>query len=137
MSFNLQVFSLLSSRVYDDVVDAGSLEKPSNVTIDGNTFSHTYTIANAANTVIYSNTIPSGFKALAIYSDHNTRALITDTGSNTFSVRTRGTAVDNEFGMPVLLPDNKTDSTDSNTINTIQIFNTSGNTAHVRIIAYD
>lgn len=136
MTINLQAFTRVSTRIDNTHVFAGSTQIPVNFAINGTKYDKVFSIANAANSVIYTNTNLEDFEYLFIASDYNVRLLIGDTNSNTFSVQLRGTGVDNRYGVPFILAFNHTTDA-SNTINTITAFNTSGNTAKIQILAID
>ena len=71
------------------------------------------------------------FNYLNIASDYNTRALISDNTGNTINLTLRGTGVSNKYGIPLALGSDNTLNT--NHINSITVFNVSGNSAKVRI----
>lgn len=136
MTINIQAYSRASARIDNTVVQAGSLERPVNFEITGSKYDTVFSIANSANAVIYTDSNLADFEYLWIASDHDVRLLIGDTNSNTFSFNLRGTDKDSRYGVPFILGYNHT--TDSgNTVNTITAFNTSGNTAKIRILAID
>lgn len=131
MSVNLQVFTRASARIDNTNVVAGSTERPINYTITGVKHERTVSIANAANSTVFAADI-SAFSFLLLESDYNTRVLLTDTNSNTFSIWLRGTGVSERYGVPFILANDNTSST--YIVNAIQVFNTSGNTAKVHIL---
>ena len=131
MSFLLQNFNYFSSLIDRERAYGGSLERPANITVDGEMHNQVHSIANAANTVVYNDEL-SGFKYLNIASDYNTRALIHDNTGNSFSLSLRGTAETKKYGIPLTLGEDQTASASAR-INTIRVFNSSGNTARVRI----
>jgi hypothetical protein len=133
MATNFQNFCRFSSRIDNTVVQGGTVERPVSFSIAGVKYDTTFSIANAANSTVYSTDL-ADFDYLWIESDYNVRALLTDTNSNTFSIQIRGSGVTNRYGIPFILGlDETTDA--SNTVNTVQIFNTSGNTCKVRVFA--
>lgn len=131
MTFPVQVWSRVDARLGSEHVKDGSLEVPTSIEVVGNAIEKIVTVANAANSVIY-NADLTGFLYLRVVTDFNTRLLITDTASNTFAVRLRGTGVADSFGIPFQLGADDTSS--SQTLNTLQIFNTSGNTAKIKLL---
>jgi hypothetical protein len=131
MSFQLQNFNYFSSLVDRERVYGGSMERPASITVDGEVHTQVHSIANAANTVVYNDEL-SGFKYLNIASDFNTRALIHDNTGNSFSVSLRGTAETKKYGIPLTLGEDQTSAANAR-INTIRVYNSSGNTAKVRI----
>lgn len=131
MTFNLQALARISARIDNTVVNAGTVERPVSISLTGKKYELVESIANAANTVIYNSNL-SSFNFLWIESDENVRVKLTDTNSNTFSIWLRGTGVSERYGVPFPLANDNTQST--YVINTIQVFNTSGNTAKVHII---
>lgn len=132
MAFNLQVFSRFSIRIDNTDLRGGSFEVPTTFDVDGEVFDRTYSIANAANSVVY-NTSISTFNFIFIQSDEDARLLITDTNTNTFSIWTRGTGVTSRYGVPFILANDNTEG--AYVVNTVQAFNTSGNTARIRVVA--
>lgn len=136
MAINLQAYSRVSTRIDNTVVQAGSIERPVNYAISGTKHDQVVSISNSANSVLYVAADLADFEYLYIASDYDVRLLIGDTNSNTFSLQLRGTGVDNRYGVPFILGYNHTTDA-SNTINTITAFNTSGNTARIRILALD
>lgn len=132
MSTNLQVFTAFSTRLNGQDKKGGSTANPFNYALTGEVYEFIDAIANGANSVMYSNTLGS-FDFLWLQSDYNTRVVITDTNSNTFSLHIRGTAVNNQYGIPLILAFDETDGGTA-VINAIQVFNTSGNTAHTRLV---
>lgn len=136
MAVNLQVFNRASTRIDNTIVFAGSAEIPANFSISGLKYESVFSIANSANTVIFTNSNLSDFELLFIESDYDVRLLIGDTNSNTFSVNIRGSGLDNRYGPALVLSYNHTTDA-SNTINTVTAFNSSGNTAKVHILGLD
>ncbi len=137
MAINFQSYTRASVRIDNTVVSAGSLERPVNFALGtGTKHDQVVSIANAANSVLYAAADLADFEYLYIASDYDVRLLIGDTNSNTFSIQVRGTGTDSRYGVPFILGYNHTTDA-SNTINTITAFNTSGNTAKVRILAVD
>ena len=131
MSVNLQLFARMSARIDNTIVVAGSTERPINYTITGIKHERTVSIANAANAALFAADV-SAFSLLWLESDYNTRVLLTDTNSNTFSIWLRGTGVSERYGVPFILANDNTASTFI--VNSVQVFNTSGNTAKVHIL---
>lgn len=134
---NLQVYSRYSSLIDSNLVDGGSMDIPTNITVNGLVHELTTSVANGANAVVYNDEL-SSFNFLYLSSSYNTRALITDTASNTFSINLRGTneGSNNNVRLGVALQLGSDKTADANTsINSIQVFNTSGNTASVRCVA--
>ena len=128
MSVNIQFWGKLAGLIYGEEVRGGSLEIPVSVAVTGNVHRRTAVLANATNSIVYNDEL-SGFSGAFISSDYNTRVLISDNAANTFSFTLRGTGEGGKMGVPLMLGDDQT--SDANTrINTIQIFNTSGNTAN-------
>jgi hypothetical protein len=132
----IQAYSRVSARIDNTVVSAGSLERPINFEASGTKYDKILSVANATNTVIYTSTNIEDFEYLYIASDRDVRLLIGDTNSNTFSFNLRGTGVDYRYGVPFILGYNHT-SDSGNTVNSITVFNESGNTAKVAILAID
>ena len=131
MAFSLQTYSRFSGRIDNQLTKGGSLEVPVTISVTGNVYNEVATVANGANTTIYNDDLGT-FTYLYLASDFNTRAKITDTNSNTFSIQLRGTGEAAKYGIPLTLGlDETTDA--SNTINTIQVFNTSGSSAKIFI----
>lgn len=128
----LQVFNRASARVDNELLSIGSCEIPVNLAVAGVKYDKTESIANGANSQVF-NAQLSAFKFLYVASDHNTRMVITDDNSNSMSFFLRGTGTDNKFGIPFILGFDDTTNT-SQVINSVRIFNTSGNTAKVRIV---
>lgn len=133
MSFNLQSYGRISSLIDGEPLEGGSIDTPVSIVINGQTYNRVFSIANGANSLVYNNDL-SGFEYLFIQSDFNTRALVTDNSGNSLSLGIRGTAKTNQYGIPFQLG---LDETANSTvlINAIRIFNTSGSTAKVKIIA--
>lgn len=129
---NFQVYGRFEGRFDNTVVQGGSIERPVFMNVGGTKFDQVFSIANAANTTIY-NAQLSDFDFLFIQSDYDLRLLLTDTASNTFSINIKGTGVNNRYGIPFILGLDETSS--GQTLNTVQAFNTSGNTAKVRTFA--
>ena len=130
MAFNLQHFDFFSARVDHEEVKGGTLYRSTNISVDGDVYEKVTTIANGANAAVYSLQL-SSFNYLNIASDYNTRALISDNTGNTFNITLRGTGVSSKYGIPVALGSDLTLNT--NHINSVTVFNESGNTAKVRI----
>jgi len=133
MAFSLQAFGFFSSLVDDEDVKGGSLERSITISVDGEVSKEVESIANGANTVVYSNS-PASFNFMYLASDYNTRALISDNTGNTFSLTLRGTGVSKKYGIPVMIGSPYT-SNSSGVINSITVFNESGNTAKVKCVA--
>lgn len=132
MATNLQIFGRFSGRVDGEVRQGGTVERPINVAIAGIDYSHVFSVANSANTTIYSANL-ADFNFIWIASDYTVAMKITDTNSNTFRLALVGSGVTGRYGIPFMLGDDGT--TGAFTINTVQVFNTSGNTAKIRIYA--
>lgn len=129
MSINLQTYGRFSVRIDERTVSAGSIEKPVNISIDGTSHQRVASIANASNTAMYSNEL-STFNYLYLASDYNTRIVVMDTESNSFSFQLRGTGEANKYGVEFKLGLDETLNS-SVTINSVHAYNTSGNTAKV------
>jgi len=134
MTINLQSFARLSALVDGEEEVVGSVERPFNLSITGLVFKNATSIANAANTVIYNNTLTT-FKVGFIESDEDLRIVISDNNSATYSLWTRGTGLAGKYGLPLIIP--KQNTSGSFLINTFTAFNTSGNTARVKITIFD
>ena len=132
MSNILQIFGRFSGRIDNAVVQGGSVERGVKVTTAGLKYDKVFQIANTANSTIYSTDL-ADFNFLWVESDFTVALKLTDTNSNTFRLALVGSGVDNRYGVPLMLGDDGT--TGAFVINTIQAFNTSGNTAKVRIFA--
>jgi hypothetical protein len=128
----VQFYNYMGSRFTNQSIQAGSLERPVSVTVAGSKYEVEYEIANGANTLMYNNQLTS-FNTLYLVSDFNTRAQFGDTGNAAFSIGLRGTGNTEKFGVALTLGSDST--TSGNTINTIRVFNVSGSTATVRLIA--
>lgn len=131
MAINLQITTRASTRIDNTLVFAGSVERPVNFEITGLKYELVASIANAANAVIY-NTHLTAFTYMIVESDENVQIALTDTNSAAFSIWLRGTGITNRYGVPFQLANDNTTSTF--VINTVQAFNTSGNTAKVHIL---
>jgi hypothetical protein len=131
MAVNLQVINRASTRIDNTLVFAGTTERGVNFEITGLKYELTASIANSANAVIYNSNL-TAFSYLVVEADENVRILITDNSSASFSVWLRGTGVTSRYGLPLQLGNDNTTST--YIINTLQAFNTSGNTAKVHIL---
>lgn len=131
MAVNLQVINRASTRIDNTMVHAGTTERGVNFEITGVKYELTASISNAANAVIYNSHL-TAFSYLLIESDENVQIKLTDNASATFYVWLRGTGVTSRYGLPLQLGNDNTNSTAI--INTIQAFNTSGNTAKVHIL---
>jgi hypothetical protein len=132
MTFNIQVWQKLAGRVDGESVKRGSLEKPISISVTGNKFTKTETIANAANATMYADEL-GDFSYLRIVSDFNTRVVFTDTASATWNVQLLGTGRANEYGLPYQLGLDET-SNSTTTINSVVAHNESGSTAKVDIL---
>ena len=135
MAFPLQNWTRADVLIGNEPVSVGSIERPATINTTGNKYFLTETIANGANAVVYNSSL-TAFTYLYIASDFDTRMKLTDTGSNTFSVTLRGTNTEEKYGIPFQLGADETVNT-ATTLNTIQIFNTSGNTAKVKILVVE
>ena len=135
MAFNLQSYSRFAVRLFGEPVSAGSIEKPVSLSVTGNVHKKTATIANGANTAMYSAEL-TNFSFLYVASDYDVRLAMTDTDSSSFSVTISGTDVDNEYGIPFVLSSDET--VDANTtVNSVVAHNSSGSTATVTLIAIE
>lgn len=131
-STTLQVFNRASARVDNELLSIGSCEIPVNLAVTGTKYDKTESVANGANSQIF-NAQMSAFKFLYLVSDFDLRVLISDDNSNTFSFFIRGTGTDNKFGIPFILGYDDTTNT-SQVINSVRVYNSSGNTAKVRLV---
>ncbi len=125
-------YAKVDSRIDENRVDLGSLERPATVTVDGEVYDRVASIANAANSIVYADQLTS-FNFVMVQSDQDVRLLITDNASSSFSVTVKGTGVLNKYGVGFMLGSDKTASS-SVRINSLQAFNTSGATAKVRVL---
>ena len=129
----LQVFNRASARVDNELFSIGSCEIPVNVAVTGVKYDQTFSIANGANTQIF-NAQLSAFKYLFVASDFTVRLLISDDNGNTYSTFSRGTGTDNKLNLGFMLSTDDTTNT-SSVVNSVTCFNSSGNSARVRIVA--
>jgi hypothetical protein len=128
------LYGFLSARLGGRPVQAGSLERPHNVTVTGNIHRRDEAIANGANAVLYNDQM-GDFKVLYMESDFNVKVKITNTKGTSFELPLAGQANTEKYGVPFMLGDDTSGS--GNTVNTIQVFNTSGNTATVTCIVIE
>src|SRR3972149_5318933 len=135
MTFNLQIWQKLGSGVDGKSITRGSLEKPVSISVTGNKFAKTETIANAANATMYADEL-GDFSYMRIASDFNTRVVFTDTNSGTFNMQLRGTGRANEYGLPFQLGLDETVNS-TTTINSVVAHNESGSTAKVDIVVVE
>jgi len=135
MTFNLQAWQKLAARIDGESVARGSLEKPISISVTGNRFAKTETIANGANTTMYADEL-GDFNYLRIVSDFNMRVVFTDTASATFNMQLLGTGRANEYGLPFELGLDET-SNSSTTINSVVAHNESGSSAKVDILVIE
>lgn len=131
MAVNLQVITRASTRIDNTIVSGGTTERAVNFEITGQKYELTDSISDNSNSVVYNSNL-SEFKYLLLESDETVQIQITDTNSDTFSFWLRGTGVAGRYGVPFQLANDNTTSTF--VINTLQAFNTSGNTAKVHIL---
>ena len=133
MSFNIQVYSRVDGLLGTEAINDGSLDRAVTLPVTGQVLQKTFTIANAASKTIYSTDF-ANFKFLRVVSDLNTRMVLTDTASNTFAVRLRGTGVADKYGVPFQLGSDVTAS--GQTLITMVVHNASGNTAKVKVLVF-
>jgi len=130
MSFIVSCYARFASILDGTPYQGGSIEKPTTLVVAGQKEDPTYTIANAANATVYSNSIGQ-FEFAFIESDMNTRVVLTDTESNVFSLGLRGTGVAGRYGVGLPLGQGTTLNSNT-TINSIVVHNESGSSAQVR-----
>jgi hypothetical protein len=135
MTVNLQIWQKLAGRIDGESVKRGSLEKPVSLSVTGNIFAKTETIANAANATMYADEL-GDFTYMRIASDFNTRLVFTDTNSGTFNMQLLGTGRANEYGLPFQLGLDETVNS-TTTINSVVAHNASGSTAKVDIVVVE
>lgn len=134
MAVNLQAYGQYGVRLSGENYGKGSIETPINISITGCTYEATFTIANGANTVIYSNSLTS-FNYGFVVSDYNTRILITASDSNSLNLNLLGSGITGQFGLPLQLGGSATVNA-ATVINALQVFNVSGNAATVYIALF-
>lgn len=133
MATTVNIYQRLAYYMNENKREGGSVEKPVSVSIVGNDYVSTAAVANGANTTIYNNNLAS-FTTFYLAADQNTRVLLTDNASNSFSLTIRGSSVANQPGVALILGNGKTTS-DNAYITTAQVFNNSGSTSNVVCIA--
>ena len=132
MTATLNVWASAGARIDGRALPLGSHAVPTSISVTGNVHRRRDVIANGANSTMYSDEL-GRFSFGWIEADFNTRVLLTDTQSATFSLPVRGTGTAGVYGMPLFLPNDVT--TNSNvTINSIQVFNDSGSDATVNVV---
>lgn len=134
MTVNLQFMARISSLIDGESVIGGSVERPFNLQIAGLKYGQVFSLANAANTAIY-NALPAAWDIGWVEADENIRLVVTDNNSASWSEWVRGTGITSRYGIPQIFPFQNTSSTFL--INTITAFNTSGNTAKIKILLFD
>jgi hypothetical protein len=136
MAVTLQSYNRAVVRVDGTTYAAGSLETPVSVTITNEiVFQRVYSIATGANATVYDDTL-ANFDFIWVSSDFNTRLLCTNVNSVALNFQLLGTGTSGSYGVPFILGlDLSTNS--SVTINTLQVFNDSGSTANVLVLALD
>jgi len=114
----------------------GSLETPISVTATNEiVYQRVFSISNSANATVYDDTL-GNFDYLWVASDFNTRLLCTNVNSVALNFQLLGTGTSGSYGVPFVLGlDLSTNS--SVTINTLQVFNDSGSTANILVLALD
>lgn len=122
------LYGFLSGRIKNLPIEAGSLERPFNVAVAGSIHRFDQPIANGANAVVYNDQL-SDFKVMFLLSDFDVRAKITNTAGSSLALPIAGQGNTERYGAPLTLGDDTSGA--GNTINTVQVFNTSGNTAQV------
>lgn len=129
MSTTLQAYNKFVTIIDGEEVKAGSVERPTSLAVDGTVFRRVASIANAANTTMYSDELGT-FNFMHLASDFDTRVVLTDSSANSFSIQLRGTGEVGSYGLPFELGLDET--VDANTtLTTVAVFNTSGSTAKV------
>jgi hypothetical protein len=80
-------------------IEMGDINKPSSISVAGQTYRKEVTIAAAGNAVLYNDEL-SGFEVLGIQSDFTVRIALEDTAGtpNTFSLTSRGSGVSGTYG---------------------------------------
>ena len=131
MAFTLQSYSRAATQIDGETDNVGSVERPVSIAVDGDVFKTVSTIANGANAVIYNDELTT-FNYMHISSDYDVRLKFTDSASNTFNMQLKGTENTNKYGIGFQLGKDETAS-NAVTLNAVQAFNTSGNTAKVKI----
>lgn len=132
MAESLFVYAKVMGDFDTDLISLGSTQVPVSVNTTGHIHKRTAIIANAANTVVYNDELGT-FNFCWLASDYNTRVLITDNASASFSIQLLGTGTSGSYGVPLMLALDET-SNSSATINAIQVFNNSGSTAQVQCL---
>lgn len=131
MSVTLQVFGHVGGLIDKEEVDVGSLHRPVSVSVTGNVHRKTVTIANGANTTLYSDEL-GNFVLFYAVSDRTTRVVLTDTAGNSFNLPLRGTNTTGKYGVPLILGDDSTVNSNIS-INSVVVFNESGSSAKVKL----
>lgn len=123
-------------RVDGVTYQVGSLETPISVTATNEiVYQRVFSISNSANATVYDDTL-GNFDYLWVASDFNTRLLCTNVNSVALNFQLLGTGTSGSYGVPFVLGlDLSTNS--SVTINTLQVFNDSGSTANILVLALD
>jgi hypothetical protein len=136
MAVTLQSYNRATVRVDGVTYSVGSLETPISITVTNEiVFQRVYSIATGANATVYDDTL-SNFDFLWIASDFNSRLLCTNVNSVALNFQLLGTGTSGSYGVPFILGlDLSTNS--SVTVNTFQVFNDSGSTANILVLALD
>lgn len=132
MTATLIMYGSMNGLLDGRRINAGTIDTPFSISVNGRRHEVTEEIANAANTTIYANSM-GAFNTVAIECDYNTRAVLTDTESNVFSIGIRGTGKTSKYGLPLQLTLGNTINS-ATTINSIVVHNQSGSTAKVHAI---
>ena len=136
MAFMIQAYTRVAFRVDNTSYHAGSMETPVSINVANEiVFQRVYSIATATNTLVYNDDL-ANFEFLYIAADFNTRLELTDGNSDTFSINLLGTATSGKYGLPFILGSDVTTNSTSY-INTCRVYNTSGSTANVFVLAAD
>lgn len=135
MTFSTQVWTRVAALVNGVAENYPGNDRPVSVSIPNDeVYRKIITISNNANATIYADQL-STFMFMLVACDFNTRMLVTDTNSASMSFTLRGTATANQYGVPFMLGDDLT--TSGFRVNAVQLFNTSGSTAHCICLVFD
>jgi hypothetical protein len=121
MTTSVQHYTKISSLIDGKLTGGGSIDSPTSFTINGQKSEDVFSIANAANTVIYANALGAPVY-LYLESDLNTRVVFTDTANTSMSFGLRGTGTVGKYGIGMVIGLGTTQNT-STTINAVSVFN--------------
>jgi hypothetical protein len=139
MAYNLQTFGRFDARLGDAPVHAGSLEKPSQLSVAGKEYKFATVVNSNTNTLIYNDNL-GAFVFLWFQSTRTVTIQLTTSGTNTESLKIEvpGSSDNIAYGIPFILGSDDTYDADpvAARIATVRCFNedvTSGNDASVLI----